>query len=502
MMFAVDRTRAKRIAILAAPIVIAMFTQTFINVVDTIFVGKLDPGYSIPGQSALGFSLPILWAIGGFLAAVGVGTQAMTARRFGARDDEGAGVVLTNSAIVAVLSSLVFTVLGWVIIPTFFKFLTSNDSVVALGVPYARVRILGVLAMVTTTGFKGFFDGIGRTRVHMYAALIMNAANIILNYLLIFGFGPVEPMYVTGAGVASLISTYIGLSVMVIWSLRAKYHSQFRYWRLENIKPTVMWEIAKLSAPSGAAQVFVMSGVLMFLKIVGLLDERAVQDTLQQATLYGQSAATLAVQSTIAQFDSWQGLALTTDWAVATAWARPPIFTTAAKLIIDLLSIGFVTCIAFGTATATLVSQSLGEGRPDLAEAYGWDSVKLGMYAFGTGSIIIILFPEFFLDLLSDDQSVIQAAVAGLRVVASIGMLSAAALILTQALFGAGDTKFVMYTELILHGFCLAPLAWFFAIYLDIGFLGVWFAAAAYVVALATVMAVKFWRGSWKDIEV
>ena len=163
MNFGIDITRGKRITRLAAPIVIAMFTQTFINVVDTIFVGKLDPAYSIPGQSALGFSLPILWSIGGFLAAIGVGTQAMTARRFGAKANEQAGKVLTNMVVVACLGSVVFTILGWFWIPFFFKFLTSNESVLSLGVPYARLRILGILALVVTTGYKGFFDGVGKT---------------------------------------------------------------------------------------------------------------------------------------------------------------------------------------------------------------------------------------------------------------------------------------------------------------------------------------------------
>jgi Na+-driven multidrug efflux pump len=500
MTFGIDTERGKRIIALAAPIVIAMFTQTFINVVDTVFVGKLEPSYSIPGQSALGFSLPILWSIGGFLAAVGVGTQAMTARRFGAGDNDGAGVVLANSAVVAVVSSLVFTVFGWYWIPVFFKFLTSNESVVSLGVPYARLRILGILAMVTTTGFKGFFDGIGKTRVHMYAALIMNGANIILNYVFIFGVGPIPAYYVTGAAIASLISTYIGLTVMVIWTFKGKYRNPYRYWRLQNLNPRVMWEIIKLSVPSGAAQVFVMSGVLLFLKIIGILDERAVVETVRHAEFYQDGV--LAVQGGMAQFSEWSGTLFVTDWGYATMWARPPIYTTAAKLIIDLLSIGFVTCIAFGTATATLVSQSMGEGKMELAEAYGWDSVKLGMYFFGSLGVIVILFPEFFLDLLSDDATVITAAVPGLRIMASLEILIATALILTQALFGAGATKFVMYTELILHGLCLAPLAWFFGVFLDLGFLGVWFSATLYVVALAAVMAWKFWDGGWKKIEV
>ena len=86
MYLAVDAKRGKQILSLAAPIIVAMLTQNLINVVDTIYIGKLDPTYSIPGQAALGFSLPFYWSIGGFLAAISVGTQATTARRFGGDD--------------------------------------------------------------------------------------------------------------------------------------------------------------------------------------------------------------------------------------------------------------------------------------------------------------------------------------------------------------------------------------------------------------------------------
>ncbi len=500
MSIGIDRERGRRILVLAGPIIVAMFTQTFINVVDTIFVGKLDPSYSIPGQSALGFSLPLLWAFGGSLSALGVGTQAMTARRFGSKDDLGAGVVVANSLVVTLVSSLVFTVLAWFLVPVFFEFLTNNRSVIELGVPYARVRILGITAMVMTAGYKGFFDGIGKTRVHMYAALIMNGANIVLNYLLIFGAGPIPPLFVTGAAVASVIASFLGLVVMALWSFRKKYLGPHRYYRLANLQPRVMWEITKLSAPSGAAQVFVMSGVLLFLKIVGMLDDRAMMESVAAAVPYA-TEGWAEVQNHLARA-RFSPAFLAPDWGYAVVGARPPIFTTAAKLIIDLLSIGFVTCIAFGTATATLVSQSMGEGDFDSAEAYGWDSVKLGGAFFGLVGVAVIVFPEFFLDLLSDDATVITAAVPGLRVMASLEVLIATALVLTQALFGAGATKFVMWTELVLHGLCLAPLAWLFGLHFELGFLGVWLSAAVYTVALGGIMAWKFAGGSWKTIQV
>ena len=65
MRFAQSSRRAIEISALAAPIIVAMLIQTSINVVDTIFVGKLPAAVSVPGQAALGLSLPLLWAFGG-----------------------------------------------------------------------------------------------------------------------------------------------------------------------------------------------------------------------------------------------------------------------------------------------------------------------------------------------------------------------------------------------------------------------------------------------------
>ncbi|MEC9439935.1 MAG: MATE family efflux transporter [Myxococcota bacterium] len=501
--FGLDPARAKKILILAAPIVIAMLTQTSINIVDTIFVGKLDPSRSIPGQAALGFSLPLLWAFGGSLAAIGVGTQVMTARRWGAGKPEEAGKTMLNSAIIATLSAIVMSVIAWFAIPDAFGFLTTNHAVTDVGIPYARLRILGITSLVLTTAYKGFFDGLSKTRVHMYAALVMNAANIVLNYIFIFGMGSIPAMYVRGAGVASLISTFIGLFIVIGWTLAPSYR-EFKIYRPSNIDLKTMWELTKLSVPSGMAQIFIMSGVLMFLKIIAALDDQAVSNILHSLGHYASDslAPALALQQGLGQTPAIGNSALVYDWGATMLSSRPPLFTTAAKLIIDLLSIGFVTTIAFGTATATLVSQSMGKRNFQLASDYGWDSVKMGMYFYGALGLIVVAFPMQFLDFLSDDHQVMAAAVPGLRIMASLQMFIAMALVLTQALFGAGATRFVMIVEFILHGICLAPLAFLFAMVLDFGFLGVWLSGTLYVFLLAMVMGIKFWRGSWTSIEV
>lgn len=504
MSLTIDRVRGKTIMFLAAPVMIAMLTQTLINVVDTIFIGHLDPSHSIPGQAALGLSLPILWCIGGSLSALGVGTQVMTARRYGASQLPQAGTILFNSLLIALLLSGIFTLAGWHIVPIAFKFLTSNQAVIDLGTPYTQARVLGVLSMVATASYKGFFDGVGSTRVHMYACLVMNALNIPLNFIFIYGFGPIPAYLVTGAGIAGLISTYIGLGFMIFWSFRQKHLSQFRYYTPRNLQPRVMWNIFKLSVPSMITQIFVMSGVLMFLKIIDMLDERVAQNLMQSTRYYGTEFAQQItnLQAALITSPNVNGRIFTDDWAYAVLHSRQPLFMTAAKLIIDLLSISFVTSIAFGQATATLVSQAMGKKDFTLAENYGWESVKIGMYLFGIVGLIIIAFPHTFLNILSNDPIVIETAVPGLRLMASSFMFIAMSLILVQALFGAGDTRFVMYVELVLHAVCLAPLAFLLSFVFDVGYMGVWISAMVYLTALACIMAWKFWSGEWKTIEV
>jgi len=75
-------------------------------------------------------------------------------------------------------------------------------------------------------------------------------------------------------------------------------------------------------------------------------------------------------------------------------------------------------------------------------------------------------------------------------------------MILTQALFGAGNTKFVMFVEFVLHFFCLVPVAYLFGIVLGWGVMGVWMGAFAYIVLLCTIMGWKFAEGGWKTIQI
>ena len=73
---------------------------------------------------------------------------------------------------------------------------------------------------------------------------------------------------------------------------------------------------------------------------------------------------------------------------------------------------------------------------------------------------------------------------------------------MTQALFGAGNSRFVMIVELVLHFTCLVPLAYILGIALNGGLVGIWSAAVVYVVFLSAAMIWKFASGDWKGITL
>jgi Na+-driven multidrug efflux pump len=175
----------------------------------------------------------------------------------------------------------------------------------------------------------------------------------------------------------------------------------------------------------------------------------------------------------------------------------------ATTVIVGVLKLTFTACLAFGTSTATLVSQCLGSGKGDEAEKFGWMSVKLGLVIFGVvGLFEGVILTEPILHLVTKSPAVFEAALMPMRMMGLATPLIAVGMILTQALFGAGNSRFVMVVELILHFGCLVPLAWLLGITFGVGLVGIWTAALVYVVLLTAVMVWKFKSGDWKTIQL
>jgi putative MATE family efflux protein len=453
---------------LATPTMIAMLSQSIVNEIDIVFFAHLPCPESSNGQAALAPSLILLWAFGGSLSAIAVGTQALTARRYAERKPEEAGAVLTNATFFALLASVIFAGLGYVILKPLLHVMVKNPAAAEYAIGYSQWRFLGITSMALTFAFKAFFDGLGRTRVHMVSAVLMNVVNIALCWLLIYGNWGFPRMGPPGAGLAALISTWVGLGIMMIYGAGKETRSTFKWIDPKKISKKLTWEILRLAIPGGVATMAVMGGFGFFLFVVNKLD-----------AVTGGSVAKGAC-----------GQAEAVNGAASTA-------------IIGVLKLTFTACLAFGTATATIVSQSLGAKDPDKAARFGWSSVRLGLVIFGVvGLCEGLFFTKDILGFVSHSAAVQEAALVPMRMMGLATPIIAVAMILTQALFGSGNTRFVMIVELILHFTCLMPLAWLLGMTLNLGLPGIWASAIVYIVVLAGAMVWKFAGGAWKKTEI
>jgi putative MATE family efflux protein len=464
-----EPTLLGRIVHLGWPVIIGMLSQTAINTVDVMMVGRLDDAIAVPGTAALMASVVLLWAYGGFLSSISVGTQALSARRFSEGEPLLAGKILTNSLSVAFIASLVITAIAQYSIIPIMALLTKSEEVRQVGAEFSSIRLLGLPSMALMASCKSFYDGLGRVRIHMTIAIIMNIINFVVNYYIIFGnelFGITFPaLGVNGAAWGSVISSYAGVLLILLWSLRRDDRLKFQVYRLKNLSLKTALSIARLSVWSGFATVVLMVGVGLFNHIVSITD-------------------------------------FSTHSSVNSA---------AASIITHIMMLVFMTSLAFGTSTATLVSQSIGAGLSRLAERYVWQCVLLAVYVMTIFGVFAFFFPKPILMLfLPPDldanhlkELVIEAATPSLRLTALLlSPSAAAALVLTQALYGAGETRYVLIVEFILHFLCLAPLAWFLAIYAEMGIIGCWIAAIVYALGLLIATSLKFMKGSWKKLSL
>lgn len=444
------------------PTVIAMLSQSVVNEIDVFFFTRLPHPEDSNAQAALLPSLLLVWLFGGSLSAISVGTQALTARRYAERRYEAAGQVLANAAWFCLLAGFVLMIIGGLSMKSLLGLILPVPEAHDIAMSYSKWRLLGVISMGMTAALKSFFDGIGKTWVHLVSAVVMNIFNIIFCYAFIFGNFGMPRMGAPGAGFAAFVSTWIGLGIMVYFAGRER--ARFKPVRWTNISRSLTRDILRLSIPAALATIVMMVGFGLFAKVAGRLDDQIVAaagGTIEREAVNG---------------------AATTD-------------------IVALLKLTFTACLAFGTATATLVAQSLAAHRPDSATKFGWASVRLGLVLFGfVGLLEGVIFPNQIVHFISHSEAVRAVAVVPLRMMGIVTPIIAVAMILSEALFGAGNTKFVAAAQFCLVFAVLVPLAWVLSG--RHGLNGMWTAAVAYAIGACIVMTAKFHGGTWKAIKL
>ena len=194
---------------MALPMVISMLVNALYNIVDSLFVAQI----SEDAMTALSLVYPVQNLINAIAIGFGVGINAQIALHLGAGEHKKANMAATPGLMLSLLHGVVITVVSILIMPTFLRMFTSDETVIRMGVTYSRIAFLFSTVIMATLAFEKIFQAVGRMRVTMVGLMAGSVCNIILDPMLIFGIGPFPKMGIAGAALATGIGQILTLTI-------------------------------------------------------------------------------------------------------------------------------------------------------------------------------------------------------------------------------------------------------------------------------------------------
>lgn len=436
----------KAILLLAVPMIFEMAMESLFAVVDAYFVSKI----SVDAVATVGLTESCLTIVYSLAWGLSMGITALVARRIGEKDVEGA----TNSARQAIYLGIVISVfislIGFFYSEELLQMMGASTSIIATGSGYTKWMVGGNIVIMMLFLINGIFRGAGDAAIAMRSLWVANGINIVLDPLLIFGYGPFPELGVEGAAVA----TCIGRGCGVVYQLYHLFYGKGII-KLKTGKAQLNFDLIKklinLSA-GGTGQFIIASASWIFL--------------MQIMSRFGSEALagyTLAIRVIV--------------FTILPAWGM-------------------------ANAAATLVGQNLGAQQPERAELSVWRTGFFNMIFMGCVMVVFLIFSESLIRFFTTEQTVIDYGRECLSIVSIGYVFYGYGMIVAQAFNGAGDTR----TPTILNFFAFwtiqIPLAYVLAITLNMGPTGL-FVAIVSAESLLTVAGILiFRRGKWKQVKV
>lgn len=438
----ITKARFKQIMTIGLPIMIAMSTGNILTLADTIMVGRLGKE-AMAAAGVSGFAITLIFATFMGLASA---VQAITARRAGEGRIKEATHSIHAGLALAVGGGIVLSAISIPLVPIFFPYLSKDPNVIELGVPYMQVNLMALLATFINVVFTGYWNGLGKTKTYTLITMASHMINILLNYIFIFGKFGVPAYGVVGAAIATTISIYLTTIAFFILIIKEKPEGLFKM----PIQFDVLKRIVSLMIPMAVRAMFQHSGYLLFTVIMGMVG------TIELA---------------------------------------------ATTILVRVMMISILPVFGIGTGGGTLAGQSLGAGQPDAAEAWGWDTAKIGAVFLALIGIPFFLFPEFFLNLLINDAETVAIAILPLQFI-GLNRPLYVMFIFASLLITTGDVKRPTYFQLGVQYLFFLPAVFVATFYFNTPFIVVWLFEGVNIAIQLCILAYLWRRGEWKKIEL
>ena len=353
---------------LATPSIIAQLVNVLYNIVDRIFIGRMQNGDV--AMAGIGVAFPIVLLVSAFAAFVGMGGAPLAAIKMGEKDNNEAEKIMTNSFSVLLIIAGILTVIFMIFKePILWKF-GASESTIKYATDYLGIYLIGTVFVQIALGMNPFVNTQGFAKIGMMTVTIGAIINIILDPILIFGLN----MGVKGAAVATIVAQ----AVSAIWVLRfltgkktiLKLRKKYLKIDIKTMKPVFALGIAPFIMQSTESLVLV-----------------SLNSQLQK---YGGDLAVgaMTIMSSIMQIITMPLMGLTQG-------AQPIISYNYGAKNLDRVKKTFklllLTCLSYSTLIVILLMLfpdffvSIFNNKPELMEITTW-SIKIyfaGMFIFG-----------------------------------------------------------------------------------------------------------------------
>lgn len=449
--------RVKTLARLALPPLLAELTATVMQYIDTAMVGSLGAAAS----ASIGLVSTSTWLIGGMCISAAAGFSVQTAQYIGAGQDDGAKHVFRQALLFCLVFGFIMAAFSAAISPFLPEWLGGEEEVLK----DSSVYFLIWACALPFVQFRQLCGSMLQASGDMKTPAVLNGSlcvvNVIFNFFFIYPTRDIFGITIPGAGLGvagAALGTATGetlISLIMIWfavcrSKSLKLIGDGGSWKAD--KPLIV-RAMKISWPTAVEHIVVCGAYLT-------------------ATLIVAPLGTVPVAA--------NSLAITAE------------------------SFCYMPGYGIGSASATLVGQSLGtakNGDPEKAKLaaknYAATGIVMGISLMAaTGVLMYIFAPQIFAMLTPDDR-VRELGASVLRIEAFAEPLYAASIVCSGAMRGAGDTLIPSIMNLasmwgvrITLGFILVPI---------MGLKGYWIAMATELCFRGVIFLIRMFRGRWLD---
>ncbi|HPR31627.1 MAG TPA: MATE family efflux transporter [Prolixibacteraceae bacterium] len=436
----------KAVFLLSVPMVLEMLMESVFAVVDIFFVSKLGA----EAIATVGITESLVTVIYALAVGLSVATSAVVSRRVGEKKEGKASQSAYQAILTGIVVSLIIAIPGFLFSKDILRAMKASDVIVNEMSGYASIMFGSNMVIMLLFINNAIFRSAGNPVLSMRVLWFANLINIVLDPILIFGWGPIPALGVKGAALATTIGRGSAVIVQFYYLFkgkgRIKLHSV-------SLRPRfrLIGQILKLSTGTVSQHIVATSSWIILMRFVAQYGSEVLAG-----------------------------------------------YTLALRIVVFVL----LPALGISNAASTLVGQNLGAGNPDRAEKSTWIAGRVNMWLMGIVSLVLIAFPQSFISLFTSETAIIGAGSESLRILSIGFIVYGLGMVLVNAFNGAGDTQTPFRINLISFWLVEIPLAWLLSSPIGWHQDGV-FWAIVFSESLMTFTVFLFFRkGNWKLNQV